>query len=124
MALGQAPAIAATIHVGKTCTLVRAIIAANNDTIATGHCAKGNGADTLVLSSGSPPPVAAVNNTIYRDAGLPVIRDVITINGNGSTIRRRGGDASDNFRIFVVGETSNLTLQRTTISGGRACPDH
>jgi hypothetical protein len=32
MALGQAPAIAATINLGKTCTLVRAITAANNDT--------------------------------------------------------------------------------------------
>jgi hypothetical protein len=117
--------IAVTINVGKTCTLVRAITAANNDTpVKRGNCRKGSGADTLVLPSGSPPPVAAVNNTIYRDAGLPVIRDVITINGNGSTIRRRGGDASDNFRIFVVGETGNLTLQRTTISDGRTCPDH
>src|SRR5215212_3444143 len=48
-ALGQGPALAATINVdGTTCTLVAAITAANNDT-ATGGCTAGSGADTLVL---------------------------------------------------------------------------
>jgi hypothetical protein len=104
---------------------MRAITAANNDTpVKRGNCRKGSGADTLVLPSGSPPPVAAVNNTIYWDADLPVIRDVITVNGNGSTIRRRGVTRLTTSAFFVVGETGNLTLQRTTISGGRACPDH
>src|SRR5680860_1125760 len=48
LALGAQPAMAATINVGGACTLVRAIVAANNDTTATG-CKKGAGADTIVL---------------------------------------------------------------------------
>jgi hypothetical protein len=46
IALGQAPALAATINVGGSCTLVRAIVAANNDTTASGNCTKGSVAQT------------------------------------------------------------------------------
>jgi hypothetical protein len=53
LALGQAPLLAATINVGGTCTLVRAINAANNGTTASGHCRKGSGADTIVLPKDS-----------------------------------------------------------------------
>src|SRR5215212_169630 len=53
LALGQAPALAATINVGGTCTLIRAIKAANSDTSANGRCAKGSGADRIVLPRGS-----------------------------------------------------------------------
>ena len=42
LALGQSPALAATIPVGGSCTLVDAITAANTDT-ATGGCPAGNG---------------------------------------------------------------------------------
>ena len=48
LALGQSPALAATIPVNASCTLVNAITAANTDT-ATGGCPAGNGADTIVL---------------------------------------------------------------------------
>ena len=53
LALGQAPALAATLNVGGTCTLIRAIVAANNNTTASGNCRKGSGADTIVLPRGS-----------------------------------------------------------------------
>ena len=53
LALGQAPALAATINVSGTCTLVRAINAANNGTTVGGNCRKGSGADTIVLPRGS-----------------------------------------------------------------------
>src|SRR5215218_8052372 len=71
MALGQAPAMTATINVGGTCTLVRAIHAANNDTRANGRCAKGSGADRIVLPTNSMQTLTAVDND---DNGLPVIR--------------------------------------------------
>src|SRR5215210_1611205 len=48
LVLGQVPALAATINVGGTCTLVRAIVAANNNTTASGNCRQGSGADTIV----------------------------------------------------------------------------
>jgi hypothetical protein len=51
--LGQTPALAATINVGGTCTFVRAIVAANSNTTASGNCRKGSGADTIVLPRNS-----------------------------------------------------------------------
>src|SRR5215208_6591616 len=127
LALGQAPALAATINVGGTCTLVRAINAANNNTTASGNCRKGSGADTIVLPRGSTIRLTKVNNvgsyTLPDDTedtsanGLPVIRSNITIAGNNSTIRRAA--SAPRFRIFAVGETGDLTLRRTTVSGGR-----
>jgi hypothetical protein len=61
--------------------------------------------------------LTAVNNTNYGPTGLPTIRSVITIAGNGSTIRRDPG--APEFRIFAVSSSGSLTLQRTTVSGGR-----
>ncbi|HKH21430.1 MAG TPA: hypothetical protein VKB53_11220, partial [Gammaproteobacteria bacterium] len=115
LALGQAPALAATINVGGTCTLVRAINAANNDTRANGRCAKGSGADRIVLPSGSTQRLTTVNN---GDNGLPTIRSTITIVGNNSTIRR--APTAPEFRLLYVAETGNLTLNRLTITGGSA----
>src|SRR5215211_4296275 len=85
IALGQAPALAATINVGGSCTLIRAIVAANNDT-ATPGCKKGSGADTIVLPLHSTQTLTAVNNTNYGPTGLPTVRTPITIVGNGSKI--------------------------------------
>ena len=117
IALGQAPTLAATINVSGNCTLVDAITAANNNT-ATGGCTAGSGADTIVLPSGSTQTLTTVNNTSLPATGLPVISSVITIAGNGSTIRRDPG--APDFRILAVSSIGSLTLQRTTVSGGRA----
>jgi hypothetical protein len=116
LALGQAPALAATIAVdGATCTLIDAISAANNDTPA-GGCPAGSGADTLVLPSGSTHTLAAPKYGTYGPTGLPDIASIITIEGNGSTIRRDPSAAQ--FRILAVRFNGNLTLQETTVSGG------
>ena len=88
LVLGQAPALAATINVTGGCTLVRAIVAANNDTTASGNCTKGSGADKIVLPRNSTERLTVVNNTPYGPTGLPVIRSNITIAGNNSIIRR------------------------------------
>jgi hypothetical protein len=127
LALGQAPALAATINVSGTCTLVRAINAANNNTTASGNCRKGSGADTIVLPRGSTIRLTKVNNEVsyalpdgteYTSAnGLAVIRSDIIIAGKGSTIRRTA--SAPDFRIFAVGNTGDLTLRRTTVSGGK-----
>src|SRR5215213_8718884 len=85
IALGQAPALAATLNVGGACTLIRAIVAANNDT-ATPGCKKGSGADTIVLPLHSTQTLTTVNNTNYGPTGLPTVRTPITIMGNGSKI--------------------------------------
>src|SRR5262245_56660682 len=64
LALGQTPALAATISVTDTCTLVDAITAANTDT-ATGACPAGSGADTIILPAGSTQALDSVNNDRY-----------------------------------------------------------
>src|SRR5215208_5149735 len=116
LALGQAPALAATINVnGTTCTLVDAITAASNNA-ATGGCTTGLGADTIVLPANSTQTLTSVNNTSLPATGLPVIVSVITMAGNGSTIKR--GPGAPDFRVFAVDSSGNLTLQRTTVSGG------
>lgn len=109
--LTSAPAQAATIPVDNTtCTLVDAITAANTDT-ATGGCAAGSSVDTLELQGN----VTLVNAIGF--AGLPEIASVITINGNGFTIARAAG--APDFVIVSVAGSGNLTLNATTISGGR-----
>ena len=126
-ALGQAPALAATIFVdGTTCTLVDAITAANSDA-PTGGCTAGSGADGVLLPIpddpvffGNIPPLTAVNNNTYGPTGLPVITSTITISrffdGRSTTITRDTN--APEFRILAVGETGNLTLHFTTVSGG------
>ena len=116
-ALGQAPALAATIAVGGSCTLVDAITAANNNA-PTGGCAAGSEADTIALPPRSTHTLTAVNDFTYGFTGLPVISSVITIDGGslGSAIAR--DITAPLFGILAVGATGNLILQQTIISGG------
>jgi hypothetical protein len=116
LALGQTPVLAATINVGGACTLARAIRSANNDD--SRFCTPGSGADEIVLHANSRHRLTAADNRGYGRTGLPVIRSVITVDGNGSTIRR--ASAAPKFRILAVGHTGNLTLRQTTVSGGVA----
>src|SRR5215212_6197733 len=118
LALGQAPALAATINVGGKCTLALAITAANNDTTAGGRCIRGRGLDRIVLPKKKTFLLRRANNVNYGATGLPTIRTAITIVGNGSTIRRER--KAQKFRIFAVADTGSLTLQNTTVSGGAA----
>jgi hypothetical protein len=118
LALEQQPLHAATIPVSAGCTLVHAITAANTD-MATNGCPAGSGADTIVLPAGSTQALTSVNNSTYGETGLPVISSVITIEGQGSTIRR-DVDGAPEFRILAVNSTGDLTLNETTVSGGRA----
>src|SRR5215208_6906473 len=118
IALGQAPALAATLNVGGTCTLVRAINAANSDTTVGGNCTQGSGADTIVLPANSTQTLTSANSI---DNGLPVIRSIITIAGNNSTIRRAA--SAPEFRIFLVGKSGNLTLRQTKVTGGSLSGD-
>lgn len=103
---------AATITVGPGCTLVQAIQSANTDT-AVGSCTTGSGADTIVLAGGTYS-----YTTLYASAtALPTISSVITIEGNGATIARLAG--SPDFRLLRVNSSGNLTLNNSTVTGGR-----
>jgi hypothetical protein len=116
LALGAQPALAATIPVRGDCNLIAAIRAANSDT-PRGGCPAGSGPDTIVLPANSTQTLTRVINTDFGATGLPLILSDITIEGNGSTIRR--ASSAPRFRILAVGTNGDLTLLDTTVRGGR-----
>jgi hypothetical protein len=70
------------------------------------------------VPAGSTQTLSRADNDTYGSTGLPVIRSVITIEGQGSTIVR--ASEAPEFRLLAVNSTGELTLQETTVSGGIA----
>src|SRR5262245_5495541 len=141
LALGQGVATAATITVTTNdprivadgqCSLVEAIVNANNDAATYPDCPAGSGADTIVLPANaymmlSNPYVPRYTTPLgtFSDtpAGLPVITTQITIEGNGATITRDGNAPA--FGLMRVrgnfpppAMPGNLTIEGLTLSGG------
>jgi hypothetical protein len=102
------------INANGACSLREAIINANNDAATHADCAAGSGADTINLGAG--PYVLTDSFASYSGAtGLPQITTDITIEGNGQTIDRNGGNV---FRLLAVSNTGNLTLNDLTLTDG------
>src|SRR5262249_36178205 len=126
LALGQNVATAATITVTTSnpniasdsqCSLIEAIVNANNDAATHPDCAAGSGADTIVLPANANVVLTNSNATVYGSpVGLPLITSAITIEGNGATITRAGNAPA--FGLMGVNFPGELTLQRVTLSGG------
>ena len=123
LALGQGVATAATITVTTNnpnavsdgqCSLIEAIINANNDAATHGDCPAGSGADTIVLPANANVILSAVDNSHLW--GLPLITSRITIEGNGAVIARQGNAPA--FGLMAVDNSGDLTLQSVTLSGG------
>lgn len=100
----------------QRCSLIEAIINANDDASTHSDCIAGNGADVIVLPASSTQLLAAAENSIYGPTGLPVITSAITIEGNGSIIVRESGAPA--FRILAVAKGAELQLHKITIGGG------
>ena len=113
--LTAAPLQAATINVGSSCSLQNAIHAANSDS-AVGGCSAGSGADTILMPRNAHVVLTAPDNDWHYGTGLPVVTSTITIEGNGSTIER--DVSAEEFRIFGVEFSGDLTLRDATVSGG------
>ena len=122
LALGQGRATAATITITTSdpsiiadgqCSLIEAIINANNDAPTFPDCASGRGADTIVLPSNANVILSAVNTSSYfgGPAGLPIITSQITIEGNGATIARQG----DAPAFHLMDAEGDLTLESLNI---------
>jgi hypothetical protein len=91
---------------GATCSLANAITTANSG-VDTGGCTGGSaGADTIDMQT---------DVTLY--SALPLITSQVIIEGNGHTIERSSG-AATNFSVLTVSSSGNLTLKQATISGG------
>jgi hypothetical protein len=132
LAIGQGVAMAATITVTTNnpsviadgqCSLIEAIVNANNDAATFPDCAAGSGADTIVLPANANVTLSAVYNSTFGPTGLPPITSRITIEGNDATIARQGGAPA--FGLIVVrgnfplpSTPGDLTLQSVTLSGG------
>ena len=141
LALGQGVAAAATITVTTNnpniiadgqCSLIEAIVNANNDAATHADCAAGSGADTIVLPANANIILSAVYGMTYAQfgspVGLPPIASQITIEGNGATIARQAN--APVFGLMAVrgnvfqgvgvppSPGGDLTLQNVTLRGG------
>lgn len=97
------------------CSLIEAIVNANDDSALYADCAPGSGADVITLTGG----FYGLAGKHEGDSALPIITSAITIQGNGATIGRGG---SGLYRILEVAGTGDLTLNDTTITGGAHTP--
>ncbi len=100
------------------CSLAKAIVNANagNSTTWTECAGASTGGNTITLPANTTLNYATALGT---GAALPDITSQITIQGNGSTIKRDSA-ASTDFRILNVNSGGNLTLNLATISGGKS----
>jgi Right handed beta helix region/FG-GAP-like repeat len=130
LALGQGVATAATMTVTTNdpriipdgqCSLVEAIVNANNDAATHADCPPGSGADTIVLPANANVMLSNVycGNTsgpVCFAIGLPPITSRITIEGNGAVIHRQGNAPA--FGLVAVRNSGDLTLHNLTLTGG------
>ena len=127
LALGQGVAMAAAITVTTSnpnialdgqCSLIEAIVNANNDAATHPDCAAGSGADTIVLPANANVTLSnAAGVTQYGSpVGLPLITSRTTIEGNGAIIARQPNAPA--FGLMAVGNSGDLTLQSVTLRGG------
>jgi hypothetical protein len=99
------------------CSLVEAIVNANNDAATHVDCTAGSGPDTIELPAGTYT-LTLVNDPTSGGNGLPLITSTITINGHGSTITRSADPQTPQFRIVYITANGNLGLNNLTISHG------
>lgn len=105
--------LAATINVdGTNCTLIEAINSANTDSnVGSPGCVAGSGADVINLQ------VNRSYSAEYADfTALPTITSAVTINGNGRTVSRSGGD---DIRLLKMSNAA-VEINNLTLSGGNA----
>lgn len=106
-----------TVAVDTFCSLIEAIINANDDAATNADCVAGSGADTITLN-GNSYTLTSPYNALDPVVGLPAITSVVTIAGAGATIER--DSSADSFGILHVASSGDLTLEQTTITGGEA----
>lgn len=114
-AISPGAASAAIITVSGACSLPEAIEAANNDSTGGGDCTQGDGADTIRLTASIN--LTVLNNTLDGPNGLPSITSAITVEGNGYSIVHL---SAEDFRIFHVGTSGDLTLDDVVVAFGSA----
>ncbi len=99
------------------CSLVEAIVNANNDALTHADClvAGDTGLDTIVLPAASTHSITAIYDAVYGSR-LPLITSQIVIQGNGARII--GKKSKPPVRLITVAPSGDLTLDGVTLSGG------
>lgn len=97
------------------CSLIEAIVNANDDAATHADCPAGSGADAIELAAAT---TYTLTNVYSGSNGLPAITSDITINGHGATIARSITPDTPNFRLFEVVVTGTLTLDTVILSNG------
>jgi Right handed beta helix region len=98
------------------CSLIEAIINANDDAATHPDCAAGSGADTIVLPKDSTITLTEYYTDYFGYTGLPVITSAIVVEGNRSTVARKS-DASV-LRLFAISSSGDLALNNISLTGG------
>ena len=104
------------------CSLIEAIVNANDDAATHVDCASGAGPDTIELPAGLYA-LNAVHHVGNGNNGLPSITSAVAIDGNGATVTQMARSATSpglQIRIFHVVAGGDLTLNDLTISNGTA----
>ena len=107
------PAVAAD----GQCSLIEALVNANDDAPTHGDCAAGSGPDTIELPAGTYT-LTLVYDGGSGGTGLPIVTGTITINGHGAVVTRSSAPLTPLFRIMRVAAGGNLTLNDLTASNG------
>jgi len=101
------------------CSLIEAIVNANDGAGTYSDCAAGSGpSNTIVLPKATFTLTTAITDPTYYDAGLPPITTPIIIEGNGAKIVRKA--TAPPFRLATVTASGDLTLRDVTLSGGNS----
>lgn len=112
----------ATVADGQ-CSLIEAIINANQDAGTHADCPAGSGADSIELANNTTYTLLTPHNSADDGAGLPLITSNITIQGNGATIERSPDAGTPDFRLLYVFTNGNLTIYNLTLTNGSANVD-
>ena len=115
LSLAALPAVPASAATGGTRVPCNDITALKNAITKANSSGPNSAGSHITLASHCTYTLTAPDNA---DDGLPEITGHVTISGRDTTIRR-APDATQNFRIFHVRSTGNLTLNSLTVSGGR-----
>src|SRR5258706_1233651 len=100
------------IKVDGKCSMIEAIINANDKAATHPDCAAGNGADTILLPAAST--ITFSSNTL-ENARLGSIKSTIVIEGNGAKLVRKKSKIG--FAAVVVDASGDLSLRNVTLSG-------
>jgi CSLREA domain-containing protein len=100
-----------TSESGK-CTLRDAIENANLNNGGHANCVAGSGADTIIFSSSLP--------TVTLNSLLPTITGILTLYGGQDAGKNQVISGKDSSGIFLVGPGASLTIDRMTLTHGKA----